>query len=260
MCNFFSAIITKDGIIYDPQTDAHEDLIKKAGLDDTTMKPDFVRIEVNPKDSDIFNHDLDNWQFKVDQDLLPDWWTDDFVKMAEERAKKALQDVFSKIFFINVKDVVIKNQRGFLKNSSVEARKNSSVVARNNSSVVARDNSSVEAWNNSSVVAWNNSSVVARENSSVVAWDNSSVVAWNNSSVVAWNNSSVVAWDNSSVEAWDNSSVEAWDNSSVNIPYSTSINIKSVQDKASVIDLSGNKPKLIVAKKDTFDIVEFKKD
>ena len=234
MCNFFSAIITKDDIIYDPQTDAHEDLIEKAGLDDTTSKPDFVRVEMNPKDGDIFNHDMDNWKFKIDQDLLPDWWTEDFIQSAEERAKQALQDVFGKIFFINVKNAVIKNQRAFLKNSSVEARENSSVEAR--------ENSSVKAWGNSSVEARGNSSVVASENSSVEAWENSSVVAWENSSVVAW----------------ENSSVEAWGNSSVVIPCSKAINIKYVQDNATIKDLSGDKPKLIVSDINRFDIVEFK--
>ena len=160
MCNFFSAIITKDDIIYDPQTDMHEDLIKKARLDDTTLRPDFVRVEINPIDRDIFNHDMNNWQFKIDQDLLPVWWTKDFLRIAKERTKQALQDVFGKIIFINVKNAVITNQRAFLKNSSVEAWGNSSVVARDNSSVEARGNSSVEAWDNSSVVAWGNSSVV----------------------------------------------------------------------------------------------------
>jgi len=225
MCNFFSAIITKNDIIYDPQTDMHEDLIKKARLDDTTLRPDFVRVEINPIDGDIFNHDMNNWQFKIDQDLLPVWWTEDFLRIAKERTKQALQDVFGKIIFINVKNAVITNQRAFLKNSSVEAWGNSSVVA----------------WGNSSVVAWGNSSVEARDNSSVEAWDNASVVAWDNASVVAW----------------DNSSVEARGNSSVVIPLSKTINIKSVQDNAVVKDLSGDKPKLIVSDINRFDIVKF---
>ena len=66
---------------------------------------------------------------------------------------------------------------------------------------------------------------------------------------------SVVAWENSSVEAWGNSSVVAKGNSSVVIPYSASVKIKDVSGNATVKDLSGIKPKIIIA--NDFEIVKF---
>ena len=86
MCQFFSAIIIKDDIIFDKNIDQHEILLKNAGLDDTTMNPDFVRVEINPMDQNIFNHDPNNWKFIVDQDLIPDWFDK---KIAEERTRGA---------------------------------------------------------------------------------------------------------------------------------------------------------------------------
>jgi len=269
MCQFFSGIITEKKILYDLDYDSHEKLIKKNGLDDTTMKPKFIRVELLPPNGNIFDQNLSKWDLRVDQDIIPKWFNE---KQAEKEMRKALQSLMDERFVINDKSwkklgkgrFFIKNSsvvawenssvkaRGnssvvAWENSSVVAWENSSVVARENSSVVAWENSSVVAWENSSVVAWENSSVVARGNSSVVAWGNSSVVAWGNSSVVARGNSSVVAWGNSSVVAWGNSSVVARENSSVVIPYSEQVIIKKIEDNGSVKDLSGNIPKIIIA-------------
>ena len=248
MCRFFSGIITKKGIVFDFDNDSHEFLLEKAKLDDTTKDPQFVRVELLQEDNDIFNFDLSTWKISIDQDLIPVWFDK---KIAEERMKKAITEVFEQRFIVDNKNWQKReNQRLWIKNSSVVARENSSVEAWGNSSVVARGNSSVEARENSSVEARGNSSVVARENSSVEAWETSSVEAWENSSVVARENSSVVARENSSVEAWGNSSV--------NIPYSTKIKIKEIKDNASVKDLSSNKPKIIVANP-SFILEQFKK-
>ncbi len=216
MCQLKSAIVLKDRVFMPLDTDKHEKMIKELKLDDTTNNPDFVRVEIVPKDGNLFNHDLDNWQFGVDQDFKPDWFS---AKFAEEETKKELLIWFKERFIID--------------DRTWEKREGQRIYVRN-----------------SSVVARGNSSVVARGNSSVEAWGNSSVVARGNSSVVAWGNSSVVAWENSSVVAWGNSSVEAWGNSQILIPkdWSKKVKVKIIQDLSSVKDLRINK--IFVANKD----------
>jgi len=206
-------------------------MIQELKLDDSTNQPKFVRVEITPKDNDLFNHNLDNWQMRVDQDFRPDWFDSE---KTEEELKEQLKKWFEQRFIID--------------DNSWQKREGQKIFLRN---------SSVEAWGNSSVEAWGNSSVVARENSSVVAWGNSSVEAWGNSSVEAWGNSSVVARENSSVVARENSSVEAWGNSSVVIPYSKDIKIINISDNATVKDLSGNKSVIYIAD-DRFEIKKFK--
>ena len=220
MCQFKSFIVFKEKIYWDKKKDSHSDMLEDLKVNDDSCFPNFVRVEVVPKDGDIFNHDLNNWNIKVDQDYKPEWFE---VEEYESRIKEQMQVVFEQCFAVN--DNTWKEYRDtkiFVKNSKIKTF-----------------NSSVEAWGNSSVEAWGNSSVVA----------------WGNSSVVAWGNSSVVARENSSVVARENSSVVAWGNSSVLIPYSTSIKIKGVYDNASIKDLSSN-PKIIIAKE--FIIEQFK--
>ena len=157
MCNFWSAIITKNGdVLYDNMTDSHEDIVQKYKLDDSIIevdKRDFVRIEILPPDGDVFNKELATWEFKIDELEAPKW----LKNRHEKSARKMFEKVYHERIFDSVKNAVIKLSRAIIRNSSVEARGNSSVEAWENSSVEARGNSSVEARGNSSVVARENS-------------------------------------------------------------------------------------------------------
>ena len=81
MCNFFSAIVLKNGeIVYDLNTSSHEDLIEKAGLKDDTADADkltFARIEIVPGDDDFFTEQK-NWYLKIDQSITPTWFTGEY--------------------------------------------------------------------------------------------------------------------------------------------------------------------------------------
>ena len=68
MCQFFSGIITREKTVWDYENDSHEFLIKKAGLNDKTNDPNFVRVELLPIDNDVFNHNIKNWKLQIDQD------------------------------------------------------------------------------------------------------------------------------------------------------------------------------------------------
>ncbi len=91
MCKFFSVIVTKKSIVWDIDIDNHTTLLEKAGIKDEKKDPNFVRVELLPKDSDVFNHDLKNWKLHVDQDFKPDWFDEND---AEKRVKKLVGEVF----------------------------------------------------------------------------------------------------------------------------------------------------------------------
>ena len=69
MCQIKSGIVLKNSVYCPLDTDSHEDMIEELKLNDRTTEPDFVRVEIVPADGDIFNHTLENWKLKLDQDL-----------------------------------------------------------------------------------------------------------------------------------------------------------------------------------------------
>jgi hypothetical protein len=249
MCRFMSAIVTRDKILWDLDMDSHEDIVKKFNLDDTTKKPNFVRVELLPRDGDIFNHDLKNWVLQKDQDLIPGWFD---IEASEKKVKKALSEVFANRFVISREIPEIDKGRWFFKNGKVGVLKGSSVVKyMRGSSVVQymwdssvvqymRDSSVVQYMRGSSVVLymWDSSVVQAMWDSSVVQymWDSSVVQAMRGSSVVqAMRGSSVVQymWDSSVVQdMWDSSVVQDMRGSSVVLyMWDSSVAISRVKNK-----------------------------
>jgi hypothetical protein len=124
MCKFISLVATKSKVFGDGNLDSHEDIIKQAKLDDSKPKEllTFCRVEITPKDNDIFNHNISNWVLKVDEERTPDWWSDKQEKMCLLKVKSILAD--KSIFLIGgeyeeinedirfVKDVKIKILKG----------------------------------------------------------------------------------------------------------------------------------------------------
>ena len=86
MCMTRSFIITKNAVLSLPKTDSHEEIIKANRLNDSVLAPDFVRVELLPT-TDL--EKLDTWEFRLDQDRLPDWWNSKESEIAcrEEFAK-----------------------------------------------------------------------------------------------------------------------------------------------------------------------------
>ena len=114
MCNFFSAVITREEILYLLDKDAHENIIGNYNLKDNG---DFVRVEYIPKDNDIFNHNEENWQLKIDQDFIPDWFNH---KFEEEQMKKLFfEKIVPELFLINKNVKTLKKQR-FILNSKIK--------------------------------------------------------------------------------------------------------------------------------------------
>jgi len=79
MCQFKSGVILKNKVILTPEgNESHSDLLESLGIKDTHMNASktFVRAELIPKDDDKMS-DVKDWGFKVDQDIVPDWYEKD---------------------------------------------------------------------------------------------------------------------------------------------------------------------------------------
>jgi hypothetical protein len=165
MCQFFSAIITKNGVIYDPDLAHHEDILEKTFFKDSDYWPDFVRVQLLPVDNYYFDLDMANWEFFVLQDLLPEWFNRPF---AEKETRDALRDVFSKRFIENCNAGKITDQRIFVMDSSVECYGNCKVKAYGTSHVKAYGQSQVYAYENSHVEVHDDAYAEATGRASIV--------------------------------------------------------------------------------------------
>lgn len=79
MCNFKSGIILKNKVVLAPEgNESHSDLLNSLEIADTHMNASktFVRAELIPKNNDKMT-DVKDWKYKVDQDIVPDWYEKD---------------------------------------------------------------------------------------------------------------------------------------------------------------------------------------
>lgn len=86
MCKFKSGIILKNKVVLTPEgNESHSDLLESLGIADTHMNAakTFVRAELIPKDNDKTS-DVNDWRYKVDQDIVPDWYEKDPERYEQE--------------------------------------------------------------------------------------------------------------------------------------------------------------------------------
>lgn len=79
MCNFKSGVILKNRVVLAPEkNESHSDLLESLGIEDNHMNATktFVRAELIPKNDDKMT-DVKEWRYKVDQDIVPDWYEKD---------------------------------------------------------------------------------------------------------------------------------------------------------------------------------------
>ena len=79
MCQFKSGIILKNKVVLTPEgNESHSDLLESLGIADTHMNASktFVRAELIPNNNDKMS-DVKDWRYKVDQDIVPDWYEKD---------------------------------------------------------------------------------------------------------------------------------------------------------------------------------------
>lgn len=93
MCNFKSGVILKNKVVLAPEgNESHSDLLESLGIEDNHMNAakTFVRAELLPKNKDKMS-DVKDWRYKVDQDIVPDWYEKD-----PERYEQEFRDTVKK--------------------------------------------------------------------------------------------------------------------------------------------------------------------
>ena len=78
MCNFKSGIILKNKIVLCPEgNESHSDLLEKLNIEDNHFNASkvFVRAELLPGENSMSH--VERWTYKVDQDIVPDWYEED---------------------------------------------------------------------------------------------------------------------------------------------------------------------------------------
>lgn len=98
MCQFKSGIIFKNRIELAPvYNDSHSALLESLNIEDNRFNAEkvFVRAELLPPDGN-FDVPVSKWKFSVDQDIVPDWFSEDRGKY-EEEFRKVVSDWFESI-------------------------------------------------------------------------------------------------------------------------------------------------------------------
>lgn len=93
MCNFKSGIILKNRIVLAPEgNESHSDLLKSLNIEDnyTNAYKVFVRAELTPQNGNKADS-IEKWIYKVDQDIVPDWYKEDPEKY-EQEFRNAVKD------------------------------------------------------------------------------------------------------------------------------------------------------------------------
>ena len=74
MCNFWSAILTRDSrVLWDKNITSHEELISKFNLNDSKLDDrDFVRIEITPQN--IASKKKSDWSYNLDEPKTVPFW------------------------------------------------------------------------------------------------------------------------------------------------------------------------------------------
>lgn len=93
MCNFKSGVIFKNRVVLAPEgNESHSSLLESLNIEDSHMNASktFVRAELIPKDGNKAT-DVSTWKYKVDQDIVPDWYEVDSGKY-EQEFRRAVTD------------------------------------------------------------------------------------------------------------------------------------------------------------------------
>lgn len=100
MCEFKSGIIFKNRVVLAPLgNESHSNLLESLGVEDNEFNASkkFVRAELTPPQKNIITSDISKWEYKVDQDIVPDWYGNDPGKY-EQEFRDAVNDFMKKNF------------------------------------------------------------------------------------------------------------------------------------------------------------------
>jgi hypothetical protein len=140
-------ILTKTNGFFSSNDEAHDVIIEEnpsLKTLDCMIPCGILRFEINPPNDDM-TRPLDEWSFHVDQDILPEWYSDDPGK-CETRARKVLVKWAKAKLFINRDAGNITGQAYLYGNARAVLRGNARAVLRDNASADLRDNAVAIKW------------------------------------------------------------------------------------------------------------------
>lgn len=100
MCEFKSGIIFKNRVVLAPlENESHSSLLESLGVEDSEFNASkkFVRAELTPPNKDIIISDISKWKYRVDQDIVPEWYSNDFERY-EQEFRDSVKDFMDKNF------------------------------------------------------------------------------------------------------------------------------------------------------------------
>ena len=166
MCDFASLIVTKDRVFWSKNGDNHTAIAEEHGLhEDGAKGPNVVKVEITPPGGQWWT-DRKGWAFRVDQDILPEWWD---AKDGEARARVALEDLAAARLF-DGRDAEVKEGMIFARNSTVKAWGSATVEASGSATVKAWGSATVKAWDSATVKAWGPATVKASGSATVIGY------------------------------------------------------------------------------------------
>lgn len=86
MCQFKSGIILKNKVVLTPEgNESHSDLLEILGIEDNHINAakTFIRAELIPKNDNKYVN-VSEWIYRVDQDIVPDWYEEDPKRYEQE--------------------------------------------------------------------------------------------------------------------------------------------------------------------------------
>lgn len=159
MCKYFSAIVTKNKVLWDSEIDSHMELLDRFKIKDDIIVPTFVKVEIVPSFYTIEGFsNLTKWKFSIDQDILPKWVNE---KDIEYRTREELLE-YAKTFILINQNREVQNGRYFCFTSIVKAYDSSIVEVCGFSSVKAYDSSIIKDIKNNTISIPNNLKVIVR--------------------------------------------------------------------------------------------------
>ena len=198
MCRFKSMILLKDRVFI-PDYDSHQDMLEELKIEDNRKNAErlFVRVELSPADGDVFS-DISTWEYKADQDILPEWYVEEVDK---KRAVEAVTGWAKEHIFIGQDNLELKEGGTYY----IKDCKN--VKACGSATVKACDSATVKACGSATVKACDSATVKACGSATVEACDSATVKAWGSATVEACDSATVEACGSATVKAWGSATV-----------------------------------------------------
>lgn len=214
MCQFKSALVLKNTIFL-PDYDSHDKMLQELGISDnfTNASKVFVRVELSPKDGNVFSA-VGDWKLKVDQDILPEWWNE-----AERLPQlKELVETWMRKHTISAGNREVTDGVWLATGSAT-------VKAIDGATVRVYGSATVNAYNRATVTAYNSATVNAYGSVIVGACDSAIVTATGSATVNAIDSTIVTANGSATVKAIGSAIVMATGRATVNAIDSTIVTV-----------------------------------